>query len=292
MTPQDLASLITSAILTAGLYATMSYGLALIYGVMKIINLAHAGVMMLGAYMTFWLVTTFHLNPFLAPLLVAPTFFLVGLAMQRIFIRPIADAPPIASLLLLFGVWLIMQNLAYLIFSGDTRSIFTEYTLLTIKVGAVPLSLNRLFVFLVGVVALVALQLFLVRTNPGRAIRALAADPEAALLVGINTPRISALAFGLGIALASLAGSLMSLIFTFDPDFGRSHLLKSFCIVVLGGLESFVGVALGAIVLALAEAVSVIWLRAALQDFVSFALLVVALLVMPNGLMGLLKSRS
>lgn len=292
MSLTDFASLLISAILTAGLYATMSYGLALIYGVMKIINLAHAGVMMLGAYMTFWLVTTFHLNPFLAPLLVVPTFFLLGLVMQRILIRPLADAPPIASLLLLFGVWLIMQNFAYLIFSGDTRSIFTEYTLLTIKVGGIPLSFNRLIVFLVGIVALVALQLFLVRTNPGRAIRALAADPEAALLVGINTARISALAFGLGIALASLAGALMSLIFTFDPDFGRSHLLKSFCIVVLGGLESFVGVALGSIILALAEAVSVIWLRAALQDFVSFALLVVALLVMPNGLISLLKGRA
>lgn len=292
MSLTDFASLLISAILTAGLYATMSYGLALIYGVMKIINLAHAGVMMLGAYMTFWLVTTFHLNPFLAPLLVVPTFFLLGLVMQRILIRPLADAPPIASLLLLFGVWLIMQNFAYLIFSGDTRSIFTEYTLLTIKVGGIPLSLNRLIVFLVGIVALVALQLFLVRTNPGRAIRALAADPEAALLVGINTARISALAFGLGIALAALAGALMSLIFTFDPDFGRSHLLKSFCIVVLGGLESFVGVALGSIILALAEAVSVIWLRAALQDFVSFALLVVALLVMPNGLISLLKGRA
>src|SRR5574341_131784 len=292
MSLTDFASLLISAILTAGLYATMSYGLALIYGVMKIINLAHAGVMMLGAYMTFWLVTTFHLNPFLAPLLVVPTFFLLGLVMQRILIRPLADAPPIASLLLLFGVWLIMQNFAYLIFSGDTRSIFTEYTLLTIKVGGIPLSLNRLIVFLVGIVALVALQLFLVRTNPGRAIRALAADPEAALLVGINTNRISAIAFGLGIALASLAGSLMSLIFTFDPDFGRSHLLKSFCIVVLGGLESFVGVALGSLVLALVEAFSVVWLRAALQDFVSFALLVIVLLVMPNGLISLLKGRA
>ena len=291
MAAKDFVSLVISAILTAGLYAIMSYGLALIYGVMKIINLAHAGVIMLSAYMTFWLVTTYHVNPFLAPLIVMPTFFLVGLAMQRIFIRPITGAPPIASLLLLFGVWLIMQNVAYLIFSGDTRSIFTEYTLLTIKVADIPLSINRLFVFAVGIVVLVALQLFLSRTYPGRAIRALAADSEAASLVGINTGRISMLAFGLGISLAALAGSLMSLIYTFDPDFGRSHLLKSFCIVVLGGLESIIGVALGSLVLALAEALSVVWLRAALQDFVSFALLVLVLLVLPNGLISLLRGR-
>lgn len=291
----DLASLVTSAILTAGLYATMSYGLALIYGVMKIINLAHAGVMMLGAYATFWLYANFKFNPFFAPIIVVPAFFLLGMAMERVLIRRIANAPPISSLLLLFGVWLIMQNVAYLIFSGEPRSIPPQFTSLPpINMGGVVISSNRLIIFGVGVVALIALQIFLTRTNLGRAIRALAADPQAALLVGINTNRISAIAFGLGIALASLAGSLMSLIFTFDPDFGRTHLLKSFSIVVLGGLESFVGVALGSLILALTESLSVgaLGMKAALQDLVSFVLLVVVLLVMPNGLMGLLKRKT
>jgi branched-chain amino acid transport system permease protein len=295
MSLTDIGSLLTSAILTAGLYATMSYGLALIYGVMKIINLAHAGVMMLGAYATFWLYATYKFNPFLAPIIVVPVFFLFGMLMQRVLIRRIAGAPPISSLLLLFGVWLIMQNVAYLIFSGEPRSIPPQFSSLApIVISGVVISTNRLIIFCIGIVALVALQIFLTRTNPGRAIRALAADPEAALLVGINTHRISAIAFGLGIALASLAGSLMSLIFTFDPDFGRTHLLKSFSIVVLGGLESFVGVALGSLILALAEALSVgaFGMKAALQDLVSFVLLVVVLLVMPNGLMGLLKRKT
>jgi len=291
----DLSSLLISAILTAGLYATMSYGLALIYGVMKIINLAHAGTMMLGAYATYWLYVTFKVNPFLAPLIVVPAFFLFGMAMERVLVRRIAGSPPIASLLLLFGVWLIMQNVAYLLFSGEPRSIPPQFSSLPpINVSGIIISSNRLIIFVVGVVALIALQIFLTRTNLGRAIRALAADPEAAILVGINTHRISAIAFGLGIALASLAGSLMSLIFTFDPDFGRTHLLKSFSIVVLGGLESFVGVALGSLILALAESLSVgaLGMKAALQDLVSFVLLVVVLLVMPNGLMGLFKRKT
>jgi branched-chain amino acid transport system permease protein len=215
------------------------------------------------------------------------------MAMQRVLIRPIAGAPPIASLLLLFGTWLIMQNFAYLLFSGDTRSLPPEYTLPPLRILGVVVSANRLIIFVVAVVALVALQLFLTHTNVGRAIRAVAADAESAQFVGINVPRISMLAFGLGIALASLAGSLMTLIFSFDPDFGRSHLLKSFSIVVLGGLESFIGVALGALILALAEALSVgvFQMRAALQDLVSFVLLVVVLLVMPNGLLTLLKRK-
>jgi branched-chain amino acid transport system permease protein len=250
--------------------------------------------MMLSAYTVYWLFITFKLNPFLAPVIVVPVFFFFGMAMQRVLIRPILGAPPIASLLLLFGTWLIMQNVAYLIFSSDTRSLPPEFTLPPLHVADIVISTNRLIIFLVGVVALVALQVFLTRTHTGRAIRAVSVDSEAALLVGINTSRISMLAFGLGIALASLAGALMSLIFTFDPDFGRSHLLKSFSIVVLGGLESFLGVALGSLVLALVEALSITvgGFPASLQDFVSFMLLVIVLLVMPNGLLSLLKRRT
>ncbi len=283
----DLPALLASAVLLAGLYATMSFGLALIYGVMKIVNLAHAGVMMWAAYAAYVLVVNLGVNPFLAPILVVPMFFFFGMLLQRYIVRRVMYAPSISSLLLLFGIWLIMQNIAYLVFSGDTRAITTQYTLLTVHVAGISLSVNRLVVFGVGVLSLIGLQQFLERTYMGKAIRATAQDGDASKLVGINTDRIMEIAFGLGIALASLAGSLMALIFAFDPDFGRSHLLKAFCIVVLGGLESVIGVAFGSIVLALAEALSIIWIMPALQDFISFALLVAVLVVMPNGLMGL-----
>ena len=285
----DVPALIVSATLLAGLYATMSFGLALIYGVMKIVNLAHAGVMMWAAYLTYVLVANLGINPFLAPLVVVPVFFGLGILMQRFLVRHVMFAPSISSLLLLFGTWLIMQNLAYLVFSGDTRTITTDYTFVTFQVAGIAMSLNRVAVFVVGVVALIALQQFLERTYMGKAIRATAQDSDASKLVGINTERIMEIAFAIGIALAGLAGSLLSLIYAFDPDFGRSHLLKGFCIVVLGGLESVVGVALGAIFLALAEALSVIWVMPALQDFISFAILVVVLIFMPSGLMGLVK---
>lgn len=284
----DLPALIVSAVLLAGLYATMSYGLALIYGVMKIVNLAHAGVMMWGAYAALLVVARLGVNPFLAPVFIVPLFFGLGVLLQRFVVRRVMYAPPISSLLLLFGTWLIMQNIAYLLFSGDTRAITTQYTLMTFRVAGLAISVNRLVVFVVGVLALVSLQRFLSHTYMGKAIRATAQDGAASQLVGINTDRIMEIAFGLGTALAALAGTLMALIFAFDPDFGRSHLLKSFCIVVLGGLESFVGVALGALVLALAEALSILVVMPALQDFISFAILVIVLIVMPGGLMGLL----
>jgi branched-chain amino acid transport system permease protein len=284
----DIPALVVSAILLAGLYATMSYGLALIYGVMKIVNLAHAGVMMWGAYAAFVLIVNAGLNPFLAPLLVVPAFFFLGIFMQRYIVRRVMFAPSISSLLLLFGIWLIMQNISYLGFTGDTRAITTKYTLMTFQVFGIAISINRLVVFCVGVLALLVMRQFMGRTYMGKAIRATAQDGDASKLVGINTDRVMEIAFGLGIALASLAGSLMALIFAFDPDFGRSHLLKGFCIVVLGGLESMVGVALGSLVLAIAEALSILWIMPALQDFVSFALLVIVLVVMPGGMVGLL----
>jgi branched-chain amino acid transport system permease protein len=278
-----------SAVLLAGLYATMSFGLSLIYGVMKIVNLAHAGVMMWGAYGAFILIARLGGNPFMAPIFIVPVFFVFGIFLQRYIVRRIIYAPPISSLLLLFGIWLIMQNISYLVFSGDTQAITTKYTLLTFKVSGISISVNRLVVFVVGILALIALWQFLGRTYMGKAIRATAQDSDASKLVGINTERIMEIAFGMGIALASLAGSLMAMIFAFDPDFGRSHLLKSFCIVVLGGLESMAGVALGSLVLALAEALSVLWLMPALQDFVSFALLVIVLVVLPGGMRQLLS---
>lgn len=285
----DIPALLVGAVLLSGLYATMSYGLALIYGVMKIVNLAHAGFMMWGAYVTFVLIVQLGWSPFLAPFFIVPVFFFLGLFTQRFIVSRVMNAPPIASLLLLFGIWLIMQNISYLVFSGDTRAITTKYTLITYQILGISISLNRLIVFFVGIIALLLLRQFLGHTYMGKAIRATAQDGEAGKLVGIDTDLVMEIAFGIGTALAGLAGSLMALIFAFDPDFGRPHLLKSFCIVVLGGLESVVGVALGSLVLAVAEALSVIWIMPAMQDFVSFALLVIVLIVMPGGMVGLLS---
>jgi len=297
MPPIEILSLIISAILLAGLYATMSYGLALIYGVMKIVNLSHAGFMMLGAYAAFVLISPVYglqLNPFIPPLIVVPTFFVLGMGLQRFVVRRVVGQPMITSLLLLFGLWLIIQNIAYVIFTADTRTITIPWLLQPIRIGEeLRISTNRTVVFTMGAITLLLLQLFMSRTMLGKAIRATATDPDAAALVGVNTARVQMIAFGLGIALAGLAGALMSLVYSFDPDWGRSHLLKSFSIVVLGGLESFVGVALGSIVLALVETFSVpIGVPIALQDLMSFALLVIVLVVMPGGIMGLLQRRT
>lgn len=288
---QDFLGLTLNALMVAGLYATMSYGLALIYGVMKIINLAHAGIMMLAVYITYTLFTALGMDPLLSIVVVVPLFFLVGMLLFRFLVSRLpagAGGPSVQSLLLLFGVWLVLQNIAYFIWTGDTRSIMTGYTLKTLEVAGVAIAYPKLAVFIAGIVALVVLQVMLSRTYMGKAIRAVSQNPTSATLVGINTSRIATLAFGIGTAFAALAGSLMTVLYAFNPDFGRNFLLKSFSIIVLGGMESFTGVAVGAVVLALIENYAVAaGIPNTLQDFITFALLVVALVVMPQGLPGL-----
>jgi branched-chain amino acid transport system permease protein len=286
-------SVLLNSLLAAGLYATMAYGLAVIYGVMRIINLAHAGIMMLGAYVTFALFTRFSLDPFASLVVVAPLFFLFGVLLYRLFGRRMAapgSAPSIESLLLLFGVWLVLQNAAYVIWTGDTQSILTGYTMKSIEVAGVRLGLPSVYVFLASAASLIFLNVLLTRTYLGKAIRAVTQNRDAALLSGVNAGRISAIAFGLGTAFAGIAGTMLSTLMAFTPDFGRSFLLKSFCIIVLGGMESVTGVAAGALVLALLEngLAAYTSVPTSLQDAVSFALLFVALVVLPRGLPGLL----
>lgn len=278
-----------NALLLAGLYATMSFGLTMIYGVMKIINLAHAGIIMLAAYTTFILYSSFSIDPLISLFINFPLFFLLGMVLYKFFVRrvPLSDVPTLPSLLLLFGIWLVLQNLAYLVFGGNDRSIITFYTTSILEVLGFRISFVRLIVFVISILSLILLQMFLSKTFVGKAIRAITQNRESARLAGIDVENISMIAFGIGIALAALAGNLMALIYSFNPDFGRTFLLKAFVIIVLGGLESFYGVALGALILALFESYSALVIQSSLQPAISFTLLVIILLVLPGGLASL-----
>jgi branched-chain amino acid transport system permease protein len=292
--PSAIAGLVVTAVLTAGLYALMSYGLALVYGVMKIINLAHAGTMMLGAFVVLELNRRFHLDPIAGAVLSAGLFFLIGMAVYRLAVRRVINAPPIASLLLLFGVWLCAQNAAYLIWGSEDQSIVTAYTFATLDVGDLKIAVARLIPFGVSVVALGTLSWFLRSTDLGKAIRAVSQNAVSARLVGIRSERVATIAFGLGSALSAFAGGLLTLLFSFNPDFGGTFQLKSFSIIVLGGLESFVGVALGAVVLAFVETFSILipgW-RGSLVNLLAFSILVAGLVLLPGGIASLLERRS
>src|ERR671930_941151 len=291
--PAAIVGLAVAAVLTAGLYALMSYGLALVYGVMKIINLAHAGTMMLGAFSVLQLNRWFQLDPILGSIVSAPVFFVLGVLLYRLAVRRVVDAPPIASLLLLFGVWLCAQNLAYLIWGSEDQSIVTPYTFTTLDLGGLKIAVTRLVPFAVALLALAVLSWFLRSTDLGKAIRAVSQNATSARLVGIRAERVATIAFGLGSALSAFAGGLLTILYSFNPDFGGVFQLKSFAIIVLGGLESFAGVALGALVLAIVESFSIVipgW-RASLINLLAFGILVVALVLLPGGMASLLERR-
>jgi len=293
MSAADFLNLFIAAVLLAGVYAAMSVGMTIIYGVMKIVNLAHAGFLMLGAYFVFEAYDRFKIDPLLGVLLAFPVFFFLGMGVHWLLVRRIAasDQPTLTSLLLLFGVWLVLQNLGYLIWGNSDRAILSPRTLSSIEIGLISFPTIRLTVFVVAVASLVGLEFILHKTWFGRSVRALMQNKEAGQIVGVNVNRTAQIAFGVGIAFAGAAGGLLAMLYSFNPDFGASFQLRAFVIIVLGGLESFGGVAVGSLILALAETFVILILPASYQPAIAFSLLVVALIVLPEGIAGLWAKR-
>ena len=293
MTASDYLDLIIKSLLLAGIYAAMAVGMTVIYGVMKIVNLAHAGFLMMGAYFAFVLFDRFHIDPVLGAILALPAFFLFGMAVHWLLVRwlPKSDTPTLSSLLLMFGFWLILQNLGYMIFGNEDSSILTPRTLASVQLGEISIPMVSLIVFAAAVASLIVLQLVFNRSWFGRSMRSLIQNPYAAKIVGVDDEKTARLTFGLGTAFAGFAGALLAMLYSFNADFGRPFLLRSFVIIVLGGLESVSGVAIGALVLALLETFSVQVLPASYQPAISFALLVVVLVIMPKGIAGLLQRK-
>jgi len=285
---QRFLDLAISSVLLAGLYATMAYGLGLIYGVLRVVNLAHGGVIMAGAYLGWLSFSRLGLDPYLSiPLVVAATFAF-GVFMYRVLVRhlPRGAAGGPQSLLLLFGVWLVIRNVAYLAFTGDDQAIRTSYSTKSIELMGSFVSVNRVVVFAIALLTPLGLHFLLRRTYMGKAIRAVAQNADSCTLVGVDVERIYALTFGMGTALAGLAGLLSATLFSFNPAFGAGELLKSFVVVVMGGLGSMVGLGVAALILAVIEVYSILVLPAYLTAAVGFVMLVLVLIFRPGGLFG------
>jgi branched-chain amino acid transport system permease protein len=277
-----------SAVMLAGLYATMAYGLGLIYGVLRVVNLAHGGVIMCGAYLGWVLFERFGVDPYLSLPVVIVAGFGLGLLMYKLLVRHLPRGPAggPASLLLLFGTWLVLRNAAYLLFTGNDQAIRTSYSTTSVEVLGTHVSVNRVAVLAIAVVLPLGLHLLLKRTYTGRAIRAVAQNADSCTLVGVDVERIYALTFGLGTALAGVAGLLSATIFSFNPGFGAGELLKSFVVVVLGGLGSVLGTGVAALILAIVEVFAILVLPSYLTSAVGFVMLVLVLVLRPGGLFG------
>ncbi len=293
MPAADVLNLLIAALLLAGVYAAMSVGMTIIYGVMKIVNLAHAGFMMLGAYFVLELHERLGMDPLIGVLFAFPAFFLGGMLVYWLLVRwiPMSDQPTLPSLLLMFGLWLVLQNIGYLVWGNSDRAILTARTFRTVHLGPILIPYIRLVVFAAAASSLAVLELALRKTWFGMSVRALMQNRQAGRIVGIHVERTARRTFGLGTAFAGAAGGLLAMLYSFSPDFGRPFLLRSFVIIVLGGLESFSGVAVGALILALVETLSILVLPAGYQPAIAFGLLVLALVVLPGGVATLFQKR-
>lgn len=275
-----------SGVLIGGVYALVALGLTLIFGVMRIINFAHGALMMLGMYATFFLYTRGGVDPYLSVAIVGPAFFLVGAALERGVIEPNLGAPESNQLLLTLGVALFLENAALVLFSPDYRSIRLPYATRALFLGEAVVNVPRLIAFGASVALAIGLWLFLRHTDFGKAIRAVAEEPEGALLMGINIRRVNAAAFGIGSGVVAVAGSLVTPFLYVAPDVGDVFVILAFVIVVLGGMGSFVGALCGGLLVGLTESLGAALLPGSLKQFPIFALFVLVLLFRPTGLFG------
>jgi branched-chain amino acid transport system permease protein len=284
VTPAMLAQVLVSGILAGALYAMVALGLALIFGVMRVINIAHGPLLMLGAYTTWFLWAQFGLNPYLSLPISMALLFVLGIVLQRTLVFRVIDAPELSSLLLTFGVSIALVNVAQLAFTSDLRAV--EFITGSWLVGPVALSKPRTiaFGFAAGITALAFV--FLQKTRLGKAIRATSQSREVAMVCGIDVRRIHLLSFGLASALAAAGGTLIAVMVAIQPEMGQIWTFKSFLVIVLGGAGNYPGALLGGLLLGLVEQLASLFLTTQLSEAVAYVLLVLALLVRPTGLLG------
>ena len=284
ITPTMLGQVIISGLLAGSLYAMVALGLGLIFGVMRVLNIAHGPLLMLGAYVTFWLFSTVGLNPYLSLLVSMPLLYLLGMLLQRFLVRRVVDAPELSSLLLTFGVSIALVNVAQLAFTSDLRAV--EYLTGSFVLGPFAFSKSRVIACAIAIAITVSAFLFLQKTRLGKAIRAVSQSREVAQVCGINVGRVHMIAFGLASALAAAGGSLVAVMVAIQPEMGQVYTFKSFLVIVLGGAGNYPGALLGGLLLGLIEQVSSLFLTTQVNEAVAYILLVLVLLVRPTGLLG------
>lgn len=277
-------------VLVGGLYGLAAAGLSLTFGVLRVLNVAHGELLMLGGYGTFWLFTLWQIDPFLSLLGVGPALFILGLVLYWTLFQFVVKAHEEVriknSLLIGFGLTLVFHTLAIRLWTADERAVTTAYAGTVVRIGAFAIPLVRLSSLVLAFAILTALHLFLSKARWGRAIRATAEDWEAAALMGIPVGRTYLLAFALGTALAGIAGGLVSVSYSISPSIGLEWTLKALIVVVLAGLGSLFGAFAGGILLGVAEATSAVFLGGTYREVVGLVLFLIILLVRPQGLFG------
>lgn len=286
MSASIIIDTIIGGLLLGGVYGVVAIGLTLIFGILNIINFAHGEFLMLGMYLSYFACTLLGLDPYTALIIVIPITFLLGVVCQKFLIKPVINAPQDIQILLTFGLVLVLQNLALLLWKGDWRSLTNPVVFQIIHFGEFSFKLTMIIAFLASLLLVYLLFLFLKRTEYGKAIRACADDREGALFVGLNIDKIYYLTFGIGAMLAAVAGALILPFFAASPTVGLLFTLQAFIVIVLGGLGSVPGALLGGFIVGVAESLGALFLTGSLKVVVTFVLFIAIICLKPSGIFG------
>ncbi|MDG6901444.1 MAG: branched-chain amino acid ABC transporter permease [Nitrososphaerota archaeon] len=266
------------------LYGVLALGLTLIWGVMKVVNIAHGDFVMIGAYSSYWFFVLEGVNPIVSLIFTIPFGFALGILLYVSMVRRVTHAPELMSLFLTFGISTLISSLLLYLYSANQRGL--PVTLPSINGLGYVLPGSFAVAATYAVLVALAVQIFLTRTYWGKAIRAVTEDSGSATLMGINPERVGMLTFGIGVAVASSVGSIVMLLQAVTPTNGGDLTLISFVIVVLGGLGSPFGALLGGVIIGVVDSVGTLYLPAGATPAIGFIILVLVLIVRPTGLMG------
>ncbi|MEE9036053.1 branched-chain amino acid ABC transporter permease [Brucella melitensis] len=278
--------IVINGILLGGLYAIMAQGLALVWGVLNIVNLAHGTMIMLGGYVTWLVFANFGIDPFIGVFAAAAVMFCFGYALQRCVLNLVARGPMFNALLITFGIEIIFTDVAQHVFSADFRAIIPSYSAVNFNVYGITIPLMNLLAFIAAFVVSGFMFFFMMTTKLGRAIRATAQNLTAARLYGVEPRHLYAVTFGIGVAIAGVAGGLYATVNQLNPYIGVPLTAKSFAITIIGGLDNPLGVILGGLILGVIESLTVLYLGNTYRNVVSFSILVLVLIIRPGGLLG------
>jgi branched-chain amino acid transport system permease protein len=283
-----LANAVIAGLLLGGFYAAMSVGISISFGMLDVVNIAHPAFIILGSYIAYIVNDRFGLDPIVVSVAVSPLFFLLGAALYRVYYYSFErrGQESLRGLAFFFGILFITEVALVLVFGVDYRMVSTRYGDVTWRAGEVGFPMRLVVPFLVSMVMVIGVQLFLTHTFFGRAVLAVAQDPLALRLMGVNPVRVKELAFAISIATAGVAGAFLIVIQPVQPAIGREFIGLVFAVCVLGGMGSIWGTLLGAFVLGLAESFTSTYFGPSWAPAVSFGLLLATLAFRPSGLLG------
>jgi branched-chain amino acid transport system permease protein len=277
---------VLSGFLEGGNYALYSLGLAFVFGIMQIINMAHGEFLVLGGYIAYWLLVKAGLNPLLSLPIAALLTGGVSFVNYRVFLQRIRTTAELNTLILTFGIGILLSNLYLQLWSADIRNISVGWMENPLGLAGVYISLGEIVTFAISFFAVLALYLFLRLTKLGKAIRITAIDRDAASLAGINVERVDLLAFSIGGALAGLGGPLLGMLSFVSPGTGIAITIKAFILTVLAGVGSIPGLIVAGMILGVGEALTVTFVSSSFRELFGFTLFLVILLIRPSGLFG------